>query len=84
MPLGFGNTTVVTGAYGRTYDSIDHAMEDWVAQKDFKVVSGPYCSIRDFDILDDIRFLQVQPRLSGSFPSKEEWELRQRNAAGAR
>ncbi len=32
----------LTGAYGR------EALEsDWLQGKDFKIVSGPYCSIRD-------------------------------------
>lgn len=32
----------LVGAYGR-----EATVEDWKAGKDFKIYSGPYCSIRD-------------------------------------
>ena len=32
----------LTGAYGR-----EATESDWLQGKDFKIVSGPYCSIRD-------------------------------------
>jgi len=34
-------------AYGRNYASKQEAIEDWIAGKDFKIVGGPYCSVRD-------------------------------------
>ena len=35
------------GAYGRVYTSIDAMLHDWLNGKDFKILNGPYCSIRD-------------------------------------
>jgi len=34
-------------AYGRSYKTPDAAIEDWKAGKDFRIVNGPYLSIRD-------------------------------------
>ncbi len=39
-------TYVLIGAYGR-----DANLQDWEAGKDFKVLGGPYCSIRDLNNL---------------------------------
>ena len=36
----------LTGAYGR-----EAAESDWDNGKDFKIVSGPYCSIRDSEAI---------------------------------
>lgn len=36
----------LTGAYGR-----EAAESDWNNGKDFKIVSGPYCSIRDSEAI---------------------------------
>lgn len=41
----------VSGAYGRDYDDEASALADWVDGKDFKIVGGPYMSIRDKDKL---------------------------------
>lgn len=38
----------VVGAYGRTYDSIVSAKEDWDLNKDFKIVGGPYINRTDW------------------------------------
>lgn len=38
-------------AYGRVYETPLHAMDAWQQGKDFKVVDGPYCSIRDLETL---------------------------------
>lgn len=38
-------------AYGRTYSCQAEAMRDWESGKDFKLVDGPYFSVRDFDSL---------------------------------
>ena len=40
-------------AYGRTYDTGPQAWEDWEAGKDFRILGGPYCSIRDREALQD-------------------------------
>jgi len=39
------------GAYGRTYSETSKAAIDWQNGKDFKIVNGPYCSIRDLATL---------------------------------
>jgi len=38
---------VVVPAYGRKYKTAEDAVKDWEAGKDFKIVRGPYMSIRD-------------------------------------
>lgn len=35
-------------AYGRDYKTEYEVVQDWQAGKDFRTVSGQYCSIRDF------------------------------------
>jgi hypothetical protein len=46
------NFLVVMPAYGRSYATSEQVIADWKSGKDFKVVNGPYCSIRDLDYLD--------------------------------
>ena len=41
---------LIVGAYGRKYQSLDEAKADWEAGKDFRIVRGPYCSIRDTEL----------------------------------
>lgn len=41
---------LIVGAYGRKYISLDEAKADWEAGKDFRIVHGPYCSIRDTEL----------------------------------
>ena len=48
------NQTNITAAYGRKYNTLDQALTDWNKGLDFKICSGPYCSKRDFNILDSI------------------------------
>ena len=38
-------------AYGRNYDTEKEALLAWIGGKDFKIVNGPYCSIRDIESL---------------------------------
>lgn len=38
-------------AYGRKYKTTSEVIEAWRSGKDFKIVGGPYCSIRDVDAL---------------------------------
>jgi hypothetical protein len=42
---------ILMPAYGRTYSTSAEAVMDWKAGKDFKIMAGPYCSIRDLDKL---------------------------------
>lgn len=44
---------VLFGAYGRTYETKKDAIRDWEQGLDFKIAGGPYCSIRDLDMLAD-------------------------------
>lgn len=39
---------ILVGAYGRTYRDIESMEADWLDGKDFKILNGPYCSIRDY------------------------------------
>lgn len=41
----------IGAAYGRTYPTVELVRQDWQAGKDFRIVSGPYCSIRDLDAI---------------------------------
>ena len=47
------NSTFVVAPYGRRYSVAERAIADWEAGKDFKILHGPYCSIRDFDKMLD-------------------------------
>lgn len=38
-------------AYGRTYRNTAEMAADWNAGKDFRIIGGPYCSIRDLNKL---------------------------------
>lgn len=38
---------VLVPAYGRKYLTSEAARQDWRDGKDFQVVNGPYCSVRD-------------------------------------
>lgn len=55
-------------AYGRNYKDSIACMRDWKNEaKDFKVVGGPYCSIRDTLQLtmmaDDLEFYSLEGKL---------------------
>ena len=41
------HTLILTPAYGRTYATVEEATKAWQEGKDFKIINGPYCSIRD-------------------------------------
>ena len=41
----------VKAAYGRQYTTASEAMADWLQGKDFKIIAGPYCSIRDLSAI---------------------------------
>ena len=49
--------THVLAAYGRNYKSVNEALTDWNNGLDFKIRCGPYCSKRDFTILDSVYFI---------------------------
>lgn len=38
-------------AYGRKYTTAEEMLADWNRGKDFHIYQGPYCSIRDYEIL---------------------------------
>lgn len=41
----------LTAAYGRKYNTREQALSAWQSGKDFKIEDGPYCSIRDLDLM---------------------------------
>jgi hypothetical protein len=43
-------------AYGRSYDNKKMLMEDWEGGRDFKIVDGPYLSIRNMDHIKELGF----------------------------
>ena len=43
---------VLRPAYGRVYETAEAAIKDWQVGKDFQIVNGPYCSIRDIRRLE--------------------------------
>ena len=46
--LGYNKPIIyLIPAYGRSYNSKESMLKDWEAGKDFKILNGPYCSIRD-------------------------------------
>jgi hypothetical protein len=47
------NQLMIMPAYGRQYKTSEQAKADWNAGKDFKIVNGPYLSIRDVNYLKD-------------------------------
>jgi hypothetical protein len=44
---------MIMPAYGRQYKTSEQAKTDWNAGKDFKIVNGPYLSIRDVNYIKD-------------------------------
>ena len=52
MTVANSNFLVVMPAYGRSYSTSEQAIADWKSGKDFKIVNGPYCSIRDLDYIE--------------------------------
>lgn len=50
---------ILHGAYGRSYNTWEDCENDWKDGKDFKIMGGPYCSVRDVDTMrqDGVRAL---------------------------
>ena len=44
---------VIVAAYGRRYSTKEQALAAWESGKDFLIVNGPYCSIRDIERMTD-------------------------------
>ena len=42
---------ILVPAYGRRYLNKEDMVKGWTSGKDFRVVAGPYCSIRDINYL---------------------------------
>ena len=42
---------ILIPAYGRKYETEVEAFEAWQSGADFKIEDGPYCSIRDIDLI---------------------------------
>jgi hypothetical protein len=51
MQLNAPGFLTLTAAFGRFYPDRHSALDDWEDGKDFKIISGPYCSIRDAKVL---------------------------------
>ena len=61
-------------AYGRKYKTAKAMLADWAGGKDFQIINGPYCSIRDMDLMRS-QFDQMQIRYGtfGSFRYVNIW-----------
>ena len=58
-------TAYIISAYGRTYSTRENLERDWLAGKDFKILNGPYLSIRDLEALRPLyRSLALYPLTS--------------------
>jgi hypothetical protein len=42
----------ITPAYGRIYKTNEDYRKAWLAGLDFKIIDGPYCSIRDKEYIE--------------------------------
>jgi len=42
---------ILVPAYGHKYDSKEAMIKGWVTGKDFRIITGSYCSIRDISRL---------------------------------
>ncbi|NIV11918.1 MAG: hypothetical protein GWN62_11780 [Aliifodinibius sp.] len=42
---------ILIPAYGRRYKDIQDAIQAWESGADFCIANGPYCSIRDFQLM---------------------------------
>lgn len=42
---------ILVPAYGRQYATKEDAFADYFEGKDFRILSGPYTSVRDYDLL---------------------------------
>lgn len=52
---------ILTYAYGKSVESTDELLAAWEGGKDFKINNGPYCSIRNLDILKkDFDYIQLR------------------------
>lgn len=54
------NSYTLTGAYGRDYQNKTALLADWDAGKDFKILTGPYCSIRDIPGMKEQGIIKLQ------------------------
>lgn len=43
-------------AYGRSYETVELLMKDWNEGKDFMIIRGPYCSIRNVEQMKEMGF----------------------------
>jgi len=65
------NTLFVGSAYGRIYPFRHQVLEAWRGGKDFKIVNGPYMSVRDTGLIKDEGYDQVV--FKGSFGDMVLW-----------
>jgi len=55
-------------AYGRTYSNMKELKADWEKGRDFKILHGPYTSVRDVELIKkDFQSIYVFPSKVESF-----------------
>lgn len=62
---------VLIPAYGRQYQTKELALKDWYTGKDFKVVNGPYCSIRDLPYMREHMSNRIYIKINDNLISME-------------
>ena len=70
----------LAAAYGRKYSTEKEALLAWIGGKDFKIVNGPYCSIRDIEHMK-AQFGGIQIRY-GDFQYSIIWESQMEKILG--
>jgi len=59
---------ILNPAYGRVYKTKKELMIDWEGGKDFKIIAGPYCSIRDKEsMIEDFRTIELRYGINRQF-----------------
>jgi len=51
---------ILIPAYGRKYNTKQEMLNDWNSGKDFHIVQGAYCSVRDItNMMRDFNFIEI-------------------------
>lgn len=62
-------------SYGRKYPDANAALIAWAKGKDFQIINGPYCSIRDLDLMKgQFNGIQIRYGEFGSYRYAVVWQ----------
>lgn len=62
---------ILIPAYGRQYQTKELALKDWYTSKDFKVVNGSYCSVRDLPYMREHMSSRIYLKINDNLISVE-------------